>query len=146
MMPGNAAGAAKGAQARREKAAARRALLAQSAQQPSDAMPGTVATVPEPFGDGSAVAVSAQAVGPLVPASVVVAGDIIRGKIKASAAVRGNLALRVLELASKPPAGRMPQSPALAGALEALARALGARVPRTVEGAVSAEVVTPEQS
>jgi hypothetical protein len=146
MMAGTAAGAAKATAARKARAAERRALLGQSKEQPSSTLPATVVTdgtVSEPF---ATVDVSAQAVGPLVPASVVVAGDIIRGKIKASAAVRGNLALRVLELASKPPAGRMPQSPALAGALEALARALGARVPRTVEGAASVEVVTPEQS
>lgn len=81
----------------------------------------------------------------MVPASAVVVDKIIRGEIKAGAAVRGNLALRVLELAAKPqqPAGAVPAG--VAAALTAIGRALGARAAVTID-AERAEVVNPSEA
>jgi hypothetical protein len=97
---------------------------------------GNVADV----GAGNALAV--QAVGALLPKAVRVAGELLDGKHKASAAVRGNLAAEILRQAGKmtAPAG---QSAGMAAALALLGRALGARAPRTVDGAA---VVVPDET
>ena len=88
-----------------------------------------------------AVHSAGSAVAPLLPEALRVADELIRGKHKASAAVRANLCIEVIKLATRPAAGNAIP-PAVVGALAALGRALGARVPVTVD-AEPAEVVEP---
>lgn len=107
-------------------------------EQPTEQDRSALVTVGEPLAVLQAVNAQAVDVSPLVPVAQVVAGDILTGKIKASPAVRANLAIDVLKLASRP---AVPSAPSgMADAVAALAKALGFRQPRTFEGG---EVVAP---
>lgn len=147
-MAGTAAGAAKATAAR----LARRAQQAQPNEQPTNDDGPDVAPSGALVGDvGRALATVAtvplagQAVDALLPGATEHVARIIAGKTKASPAVRANAALEVLKLAHKPGPGAAQAAPAgMVGALEALARAFGARIPRTVEGVASVEAVKPE--
>lgn len=140
-MPGNAEGAAKATAARIAKAAARRAQSKQS-NDTDAAVP--LALVPGSFDRSAAVPSSGQAVAPLLPAALRVAGELLDGKHKASAAVRANLAIEIIKQATRPaPAGSLPAG--VVQALGALAKALGVRPPVTLDAVPGEKDVTPAQ-
>lgn len=85
--------------------------------------------------------VPAQSLAPYVPDALTVVGRILTGKLRASVAVRANVALRVIEMHREDCGGAFGDDAPEAGALGRLAEVLTLRR-RTVE-AVAVEPVSP---